>query len=274
MSYVSYSDLFSRALACLAVHHLRNVRMMHNPSLFTCPILTRKQSEDSLRFSSTLNNRTIALITVLTCMVVSSSVNALTLIKNSKTTYTIVIAADAIRSEKTAAKELQQHLKLVTGAQLPIRTESQVKPNATQIAISQSKRVKLLLPKTDWKALGSDGIIMKTVGNTIVLTGGRPRGSLYAVYTFLEDVVGCRWWTPTENFIPKKPTLDIPNLNTTYIPKIKCREASYRNPNWSGIFASKLKLNGHWYSIAPEYGGHYSIIGSCHTFYELIPPSK
>ncbi len=227
-----------------------------------------------MEFSSTLNTRTIALIAVLTCLVVSSSANALTLAKNSKTIYTIVIATDAISSEKTAAKELQKHLKLVTGAQLPIRTESHVKPNAPQIAIGQSKRVKLLLPKTDWKSLGSDGIIMKTVGNTIVLTGGRPRGSLYAVYSFLEDIVGCRWWTPTESFIPKKPTLDIPNLNTTYIPKIKCREASYRNPNWSGVFASKLKLNGHWYSIAPEYGGHYSIIGWCHTFYELIPPAK
>ena len=30
---------------------------------------------------------------------------------------------------------------------------------------------------------------------------------LYAVYTFLQDVVGVRWWTPEDTFIPKKPTL-------------------------------------------------------------------
>src|SRR2546430_13600741 len=33
-----------------------------------------------------------------------------------------------------------------------------------------------------------EGIVMKTVGETLILAGGRPRGTLYAVDAFLEDV--------------------------------------------------------------------------------------
>ncbi|MCK5802603.1 MAG: DUF4838 domain-containing protein, partial [Lentisphaeria bacterium] len=34
----------------------------------------------------------------------------------------------------------------------------------------------------------------------------------------------------------------------------------------------RLKLNGHFERIPPEYGGHYSIIGWCHTFFKFLPP--
>ena len=70
---------------------------------------------------------------------------------------------------------------------------------------------------------------MKTVGRNLVLAGRAPRGTLYAVYTFLEDVVGCRWWTSTESFIPKKPTLSVPQLDVVYAPPLRYREAYYRD---------------------------------------------
>ncbi len=36
---------------------------------------------------------------------------------------------------------------------------------------------------------------------------GARGGSLYArCFSFSEDTVGCRWWTPTENFVPNKKT--------------------------------------------------------------------
>lgn len=34
------------------------------------------------------------------------------------------------------------------------------------------------------------------------------------MFTFLEDGVGCRWWTPTESAIPSTPTLTIGAQNT------------------------------------------------------------
>jgi len=115
--------------------------------------------------------------------------------------------------------------------------------------------------------------VLRTVGDTLYLAGGRPRGTLYAVYTFLEDVVGCRWWTSTESYLPSRPTLSIPALNQGYVPQLRYREAYYRDA-FDGVFAARLKCNGASTGCTPEYGGHYTLLGWCHTFYQLLPPEK
>ena len=198
----------------------------------------------------------------------------LTLAKNGKTKYVIVIGNDATDVEKTAAKELEYYLGKVTSAKFNIYDESNAPKKSPQILIGQCQCVTELVPNTNWSALGKDGIVIKTVGNTLILAGSRPRGTLYAVYTFLEDIVGCRWWTSSEDFIPSKLSLSIPSLNTTYKPPFYYRETYYADVMNNPQFAAKLKLNGHFENISPEYGGHYSIIGWCHTFNQFLPPDK
>ena len=169
--------------------------------------------------------------------------------------------------------ELQNHLREVTGAELPIRPVADVSADAKQILVGLSSRLQERAPDVDFEALGWDGIFMRTVGQDLLLAGGRPRGTLYAVYTFLEEIVGCRWWTATESFIPKRPTLEVPDLDRTYVPKLRYREAFYRGA-FSSPFAARLKCNGHFARIPPEYGGHYTILGWCHTFFQLLPPDR
>jgi len=211
---------------------------------------------------------------VLTTLVASAALAApLVLVDEGQSDYVIVTAADAPAPEQTAAAELQSHLREVTGAELPIRPEADVPAGAKQILAGISSRLQERAPDVNFEMLGQDGILMRTVGQDLLLAGGRPRGTLYAVYTFLEEVVGCRWWTATESFIPKRPTLEVPDLDRTYAPKLRCREAFYRGA-FSSPFAPRLKCNGHFASIPPEYGGHYTILGWCHTFYQLLPPEK
>jgi len=109
----------------------------------------------------------------------------LKLASQGKTDYAIIVAPDAIASEKTAARELAELLKQATGADFPVRAEAD---GAKQILVGPKQSADL----------GHDGIVIKTSGDTLILSGGRPRGTLYSVYTFLEDVVGVRWWTSTE----------------------------------------------------------------------------
>ena len=59
---------------------------------------------------------------------------------------------------------------------------------------------------------------MRSEGRDLILAGGRDRGTVYAVYSFLEDVVGCRWWTESASFIPRMPDLSIPALRVRYVP--------------------------------------------------------
>jgi len=201
-------------------------------------------------------------------------VRGLELARDGKALCPIVISKEAIAPELTAAKELRSYLGRVTGARFAIRTEDEVSPKASQILVGPSQRLKGHFPGVDFASLASDEILIKSDGNRLLLAGGRPRGTLYAVYTLLEDTVGCRWWTGTESTIPRKPTLVIPRLNIRYAPKLRYREAFYRDPLEHPLFAARLKLNGHFYRIPPDFGGHYSIIGWCHTFYAWLPPAR
>jgi len=218
--------------------------------------------------------RHVAIAAALAIICIATAANAAILARNGKTTYSIVIAGDAVEPEKTAARELQSYLKQITSATFPIRTESQIKPDARQILVGTSRRVKNLAPDVNWPALGRDGILIRTVGNRLLLAGGRPRGTLYAVYTFLEDSLGCRWWTGTQSYIPRAKVLSLPQVNVVYTPKLRYREAFYRDPLEHPLFAAKLKLNGHFYNIPPQYGSHYKILGWCHTSNALVPPNE
>jgi hypothetical protein len=184
-----------------------------------------------------------------------------------------VLPEDAISAEETAARELQAGLREMTGVELPIQKESAVAAEARQIAVGPGERFRAACPEVDLESLRHDGIVMKTRHHNLYLAGGRPRGTLYAVYTFLEDVAGCRWWSASEAYIPKKSVLAVPDLDTVYVPAIEYREAFYRGA-FDGVFAARLKCNGHHNGIPEEYGGHYRILGWCHTFYQLMPPEK
>ncbi len=205
---------------------------------------------------------------------VASSAGAMTLAERSKTGHVIVVASDAIAPERTAAAELQKYLEQVTGAEFPIKTEFEAKANTPQILVGPSRTAKSLLPDVDWTKLKHDGIVIRTVGSRLILAGGRPRGTLYAVYTFLEDTVGVRWWTSSEEYVPEKKTLRIPDLNINYTPKLEYREVHYRDPNENPLFAAKQKLNGFFHRVPEEYGGHYRFLGFVHTFYALISPDR
>lgn len=216
-------------------------------------------------------NRILRTLGLLSLFTLSISAPGLTLSQEGQSSYVIVVAADAIPAERTAAHELQTHLATVTGAQLPILEEGTAPLPGKAFVVGPSRALNASFPGLDLAALGHDGIVLKTHEETVFLAGGRPRGTLYAVNTFLEDVVGCRWWSARESDLPKRPTLEIPDLDTVYTPKLSYREAFYRDA-FDGVHAARLKCNGHFERITPEYGGHYSLLGWCHTFYQLLPP--
>jgi len=200
--------------------------------------------------------------------------SALHLAQNDKTSYVIALANDALPAEKTAAEQFQKYFQQVTGASISIKPENEVTTGVPQVLIGAGTRVKVLLPDQDWKSLGSDGIVIKTVGNNLILAGGRPRGTLYAVYQFLEDTAGCRWWTPTENTIPHKSTFTIPPQNVVYVPPFSYREHFTTEVRKDPVFATIMRENGHFQTQTAEWGGHYNILGFVHTFSQLLPPEK
>ena len=55
---------------------------------------------------------------------ISSSAYALTIVRDGQSDYTIVIPDESIPSERTAAKELADHLEQMSGAKLPMTRSS------------------------------------------------------------------------------------------------------------------------------------------------------
>ncbi|OHB45226.1 MAG: hypothetical protein A2Y13_12825 [Planctomycetes bacterium GWC2_45_44] len=187
----------------------------------------------------------------------------------------IVIDKNADKPEQFAAEELANFLGKITGAQFEIVNEAVpaknnifVGPDATKIADTNFS--------TD--GLGTDGIVIKTIGNNLILAGGKPRGTLYAVYTFLEDYAGCRWWTSTSSTIPSKPSLVIENLNIRYVPVFEYRDmytSDTIDPNWS-VRNKRVGLapGAIYRDSAPLRGGCLNWWPTSHSFYTVLPPEK
>ena len=195
---------------------------------------------------------------------------AVTIARNGLAQAVIVIAQDAPDPEQHAAVELARFLGQITGAkfeilQAPVAGRSRL--------LVGPKAAKLAAPEFSADGLGSDGMIIRNVGSDLILAGGYPRGTLYAVYTFLEDQLGCRWWSSKVSTIPKNPTLRVGPLNVRYVPVLEFREAFWFDA-FDGDWAVRNKCNGHAHRLDAKRGGRHIYEGHVHTFYRLIQPDK
>lgn len=195
---------------------------------------------------------------------------ALTLASSGTSKAVIVVADDATEPEKHAARELARFLQEVSGAEFEVTGKDGDKETRLLVGPGAAR---LADPDFPIGNLGSEGIIIRSIGGDLILAGGRPRGTLYAVYTLLEDVVGCRWWSSKVSTIPQKPELTIDRLDIIYVPPLE-----YREPYWfdafDGDWAARNKINGHRPGLGSRHGGKHIYQGFVHTFYHLASPGQ
>jgi hypothetical protein len=181
-------------------------------------------------------------------------------------THAIVIPARPTALERYAARELQHHLELVTGKALPIVAEPKL-----------GGRIGLFVGRCKTHAeprlkLAPEELRIRTIGPAVALTGNG-RGVLYAVYTFLEDHVGCRWFTPDCRTWPKKGRITVGKLDRRYAPPLEYRGGDYPIAR-PGEFAARVRLNGANHAMTPEQGGNVGVHSLAHTFAALCPPER
>ena len=254
--------------------------------------LSRKRMEARLKFRYVdrvpvlycVVPRYFACISLLLAIIISGGSasgkpSSLCLAKDGATEYVIAIDAKASAPDRHAAEDLAALLKQATGAEFPICTPEEA-GSRPRLAVGTGA-AKATVPGLSLDGLGADGIVIKAVSPHIILTGGSgaPRGTLYAVYTFLEDYVGFRWWTRSETTIPKKSMLVVRSgLNVRYVPPLERRETSYveaRDKDW----AVRMKNNA-YYQLDEARGGSLNYVNAidkykgagCHSFMFLVPP--
>ncbi len=183
---------------------------------------------------------------------------------------TIVVAPGSSAPVRHAAQELRSFLQQVTGATLPMGGPAAA--STPRIFVGPSSAA-LADPVFSIDGLGTDGLVIRTVGGDLILAGGEPRGTLYAVYTFLEDHVGCRWWAPDATTIPRRPDLRFDALNVRFIPRFECRE-----PYWETAldrdWAVRNKALGGYIRHDAATGGKPPVTAAHHSFDQLIPPRQ
>ena len=127
------------------------------------------------------------------------------LAQDGKPKATIIIAANAIDTNQEAAELLQEYVRKISGATLPIADDSKAVEGA-KVLIGRSKfvdQLKLNIPNGHTNAFAEEGYIIKQIGDQLVLAGNdnRPspvyKGSLFAVIEILQRL-GCRWYMPGE----------------------------------------------------------------------------
>jgi hypothetical protein len=114
--------------------------------------------------------------------------------------WKIVASAHAIPSEAYAAEELQTFFKQATGMRLPITTDP---GDAACIYVGPSRAMAASALGFDTSAFGPEELRVVVGERAIAVAGGRPRGTLYGVYTFVEDCLGVRFLTPDTTHVPR-----------------------------------------------------------------------
>ena len=215
---------------------------------------------------------TILMSVVLLSIRVVDAAKPVTLATNGAASAVIVVDPGATEAEQFAAQDLKIHLDQMTGGNFQIVNPT-YKTTQARILIGQCPEVKGLLPNIDFDNMQSDTIVMKTLGNKLILAGGRPRGTVYAVYSFLEDNLGCNWWDQNNSSIPVNRNIAIKALNKVYTPTVTYRSVWYKYIEYEqGPFGARLKLNGTIPQPAAKYGGHIRPILSGHSLHYVLPP--
>lgn len=103
------------------------------------------------------------------------------------------------------------------------------------------------------------------------LSSPSPRGCVYAVYAFLEEVVGCRFLAEDCEVLP--PSCELQPWDRAYQPAFAYREVYFRGA-LDGRFALKRGLNSARAQILPAWGGKTMFYNYSHTFEQLVPPEE
>lgn len=178
--------------------------------------------------------------------------------------HVIVVAADAPPAEQHAAQELREALVQATGA----RPEIVASAPAGRSAIAIGKASGL---KTD--GLGDEDFTIRVADGQVAIVGGSPRGTLYGVYTFLEDQYGVRYLASDCVSIPRAdPAKTIPNGERTFRPRFSWRYSYYGANHHDPQLAARLRNNAAVNSA--ELGGHTAWSLISHTVSNWIPVAK
>ena len=197
--------------------------------------------------------------------------STINLAQNGRSPWVVVQKHDALPVEEFAVKEFVSFFTQITGVTLPIVKDT-APVGAHEIILGRGLRSCLRKEGFDFATLGEDGYALYADEHQLYIAGATGRGTLNGVYSFLEDYLGCRWFTEKLSKIPQRSCPAISPIDKTFTPVFSYRRsANVDSDQWE--FTVRNKINAKLRpDPRPEHGYEENYaIGFVHTFPSLIP---
>lgn len=187
----------------------------------------------------------------------------ITLLDKGRSDYQIIVSSGAVPDELRAASEFQTCFRKISGIDIPIFSE-EAEPASNEILIGSSKRLDQYRVKARFTPEEKDGFLILTKQNNLFIIGGSPKGTLNGVYTFFENYLGCRLYSPEAAVIPVKNKIVLPEIHDRQVPLFTYRELLFPGRYDSNYLA--------WHKLHSHHDGSWGLW--VHTFDDLVPPEQ
>lgn len=182
--------------------------------------------------------------------------------------WDIVVDPAATAAERYAAEQFAAIIQQADGPALPI--VSAVDRPDRHVYIGPGQAMRAANVGFDTADFGDEDLRYVARDDNIAIAGGRPRGTLYGVYSFLEDQVGVRFLTADHTYVPALgPYHPIGPVDRFYHPPLKMRWSYFGEINRQPAFAARLRVNT--VTRDPALGGISNIQNINHIFFRQIP---
>ncbi len=191
------------------------------------------------------------------------------IVENGKSDFVIVTSENPDATIITASKEMQNYIEKISGAKLSIVTESNYKSEQKAIIIGETE-IENDVVNIDRKNIKKDGFLIYSNGDKLFISGAESRGTLYGVYTFLEEYLGVRWFTPTLEVVPENIDIIIDaKINRLVEPSFIIRRNDSIGTN--DAYRARTKMNVSFWEEATDYGGALTYVLWDVTLDKLVP---
>lgn len=178
--------------------------------------------------------------------------NPLYIVEDGNSDYYIVIPDGAGECIDTAAEELQTYIGKISGVKLPVIAESQLPRGAYAVYLGETSLSDTV--DLDFATINEDGFLLYCDGENFIIRGEDDRGTLFGVYTFLEEYLGVRWFTPTLERVPESDDVVIDTaLNRVVEPSFAVRRNDTMGTNEA--YRARTRMNVSFHKNATKYGG-------------------
>ena len=191
------------------------------------------------------------------------------IVENGASDFVIVTEENPDATTKTAVNELQTYIEKISGAKLKAVTENEVTAEDKAIILGETKLEKGIV-EINRKKIATDGFKIISDGKHLFISGADSRGTLYGVYTFLEEYLGVRWFTPELEVVPENEDILIDGkINRTVEPSFSIRRNDCRGTN--DAHRARTKMNVSFWQEAKDYGGALTYVLWDVTLDKLVP---